>query len=56
MSGGKTLCGWKKKEITGDMERLLKVVGDPRYVCQECCRVASKKKYLCEPMPLKKRD
>ena len=50
----KSLCDWKKSDITGDMGRLLKVVGNPRYVCEECCRAASKKKYLCSPMPLKK--
>ena len=57
MSGkNKSLCDWKKSDITGDMDRLLKVVGNPRFVCEDCCRAASKKKYLCNPMALKTQE
>jgi len=47
---GKTLCGWKKSDYTP--ENLLKVVSQPKFFCEDCGRVAKKKKYLCEPKRL----
>lgn len=49
----KTLCGWKKSEYT--CENLLKIVSEPKFFCEDCGRVARKKKYLCEPKRLNKK-
>jgi len=48
----KHLCQWKKDEITKGFKRLKKIVRAPRFACQNCCRAASKEKYLCEPISL----
>ncbi len=42
-----TICSWAKKEYTAD--NILEVVSSPKFYCQNCGRVADKKKYLCEP-------
>jgi hypothetical protein len=45
----KTLCKWDKGEIKEDFERLGRIVSRPRFVCRDCARAASKKKWLCQP-------
>jgi|GEM_PF-608693 len=48
----KTLCDWKKHEIIDDIDELLILVRNPRYVCRKCARVAHADKHLCKPMRL----
>lgn len=48
----KTLCEWKKHEILEETEELLRIVGDPRFVCRKCARAAHQEKHLCKPIPL----
>ncbi|TLD70923.1 hypothetical protein FEM03_10565 [Phragmitibacter flavus] len=50
----KTLCDWKKHEIVDDIDELLLLVRDPRYVCRKCARVAHSDKHLCKAMALPK--
>ena len=49
-----TICGWKSSQITA--KNILKVVEDPKFFCEECGRVANKKKWLCLPKKLKRKD
>jgi len=48
----KTLCGWKKTDRKA--KHLLPIVEPPTYYCKDCCRIANKKKWLCEPKKLHK--
>lgn len=48
----KTLCEWKKHEITEDTVALARIIRDPRFVCRKCARSAHKDKHLCKPIPL----
>jgi hypothetical protein len=48
----KTLCDWKKHEIVDDIDELMRLVHDPRYVCRKCARVAHSEKHLCKAIPL----
>jgi hypothetical protein len=47
-----TICGWKTSQIKA--KYLLRVVEDPKFFCQECGRVANKKKWVCMPKKLRK--
>jgi hypothetical protein len=47
-----TICGWKTSQIKS--KYLLRVVEDPKFFCQECGRVANKKKWVCMPKKLRK--
>jgi hypothetical protein len=48
-----TLCKWKREEYTEHFAKLCKIVAKPRFVCKKCGRVSDRKKWLCEPRPLK---
>lgn len=51
---GNTICGWHRSELKA--KYLLEVLDHPQYFCKECGRVANKKKYLCEPKNLYKKE
>ena len=50
----KHLCQWKKDERKEDLEGYRAIVKKPKLVCEDCGRVAVKKKWLCKPMALGK--
>ncbi len=50
----KKLCKWKSGQYEKDRELLQVIVAEPAYFCTDCGRVASKKKWLCEPARLVK--
>jgi hypothetical protein len=50
----KKLCKWKSGQYEKDRELLQVIVAEPTHFCTECGRVASKKKWLCEPARLVK--
>jgi lipopolysaccharide biosynthesis regulator YciM len=50
----KKLCKWKKDEYIDDLQKLIKIVKNPKYVCTKCGRVAKKEKWLCETKPIEK--
>lgn len=50
---GKTLCKWKKASYEKEIKTFSNAVLPPKYFCAKCGRVASKKKWLCEPTALK---
>ena len=45
----KHLCKWKKKERVEKSASYRKIATPPRFVCRNCGRVATAKKWLCEP-------
>jgi hypothetical protein len=54
MSGReKHLCKWDKDRIENKLDRLMKIVKDPGFVCGRCGRVANDRKWLCRPIALK---
>ena len=50
--GTKHMCKLKKKDLEKDMKKFQKTVLPPKFVCKNCMRVASDKKYLCKPIAL----
>jgi hypothetical protein len=52
----KHLCKWKRKERLRRLRSYRRIVLEPRFMCQECGRVASDRKYLCEPTRLSGED
>jgi len=45
----KTLCKWGKDDIKEGFKELKKIVGDARFICRKCARVARNQEYLCKP-------
>ena len=50
----KTLCKLKKDELSKNFKKIIKIVKKPKFICEKCARVAKDKKYLCNPIALKK--
>lgn len=48
------LCNWKKADINKNLIKFSKIVANPEFVCEKCGRVADKKKWLHDPITLKK--
>jgi len=42
----------KKKHLKSNFNEYLKLVNNPKYVCQKCGRSANNKKLLCKPIEL----
>jgi len=50
--GKKTLCAWDKDELKDKLDKLKKIVSEPKYVCLKCGRAAKKEENLCKPEKL----
>jgi len=50
----KELCKLKKNELASNFKKIVKIVSKPKFICEKCARVAKDKKYLCNPITLKK--
>lgn len=50
----KELCKLKKDELSKNIKKIIKIVKKPKFICEKCARVAKEKKYLCDPVALKK--
>ena len=50
----KTLCKVKKSRYADVKEEIIEAVTRPRYICEKCLRVASKKELLCSPCAIDK--
>jgi hypothetical protein len=48
----KHLCKWDKDEIKDDLDKLRKLVDEPRFICRKCGRAAKDSDYLCKPVKL----
>lgn len=48
----KNLCDLNKKEIKELKKEILKIVKDPKYICEKCVRVSTQKKFLCSPQKI----
>ena len=46
------LCRLTKKDMEENMPAIVAVVSQPKFICQKCARVSSKKKLLCKPEKL----
>ncbi len=51
----KRMCKLKKDYVEKHLEDFSDAVLPAAYACKGCGRVASKKKYLCKPIALKKK-
>lgn len=49
----KKLCDWGSSSIDKKRDKLVKIIGDPEYVCKKCARVAEEKRHLCKPDALR---
>jgi hypothetical protein len=52
----KNLCKWKESERLEDLDRYRAIVGKAGYFCEGCGRAARKKKWLCDPVSLIRKD
>lgn len=49
----KRLCKWKEYDLSKKFDKFVTIVGDAKFVCKKCGRVAAKKKWLHKPVSLK---
>ena len=49
----KKLCTWKKKDVAKNFDAFADIVKNPKFVCQKCGWVSTKKMYLHKPSELK---
>lgn len=53
MAKKETLCKhWQDDKALKKIKKFRKIVGEPRYVCRRCARVAVDESYLCKPVAL----
>jgi hypothetical protein len=50
-----TLCDWDRKEIEKEMDVILRLVNNPKYICKKCARVANTASVLCKSHKIKKK-
>lgn len=48
------ICDWRKKDIRDNLDELIEVVREPKFICAKCGRVASLDNALCNPVAIKK--
>ena len=48
----KQLCKWDKDEIKDNLDKLRKLVAEPRFICRKCGRAAKESDHLCKPVKL----
>jgi hypothetical protein len=48
-----TLCKLDKHDIEEHKQDIVSLVSEPKFMCRKCARVASNKKYLCQPIKIK---
>ena len=47
------MCKWSEKDLGENFGKFAAIVSNPKFVCRKCLRVADKKKWLHNPVPLK---
>jgi hypothetical protein len=52
--GKKTLCDWDKKEIEKNLDKLIQIIENPRFICRKCARSAHIAHHLCKPVKIEK--
>jgi hypothetical protein len=48
-----TLCKLDKHDMEERMLDIVSLVSEPKFICRKCARVATNKKYLCQPVKIK---
>jgi len=51
-SPGKSSIGKLCEVKRFQLDQIRPLVDKPKYVCKKCCRVATKRKHLCNPVSL----
>ena len=50
----KQFCDLNKSYIKDNLENIIDLVKDPKYICKKCARVSCQEKYLCKSVKIKK--
>jgi len=51
----KSFCKWGKDDIKANIDQIHELTAKPKYVCQNCARVARRKANLCKPLAFEKK-
>jgi hypothetical protein len=46
----KSFCKWGKEDIKANIDVIYELTAKPKFVCQNCARVARRKSNLCKPL------
>jgi len=49
----KMLCKWNEDDLNEKLDEFIDLIRKPKYICKKCGRVAKKKKWLHQPLPIK---
>ena len=52
----KSFCKWNKEDIKENIAIIQDLTSKPKYVCQNCARVARRKANLCKPYEFKRNN
>ncbi|MBN2637500.1 MAG: hypothetical protein JXR65_00260 [Bacteroidales bacterium] len=52
MKKKKTFCDFSKDEIRENLEEIILLVNEPRYICRKCARVSNTGDHLCKPVKM----
>jgi hypothetical protein len=52
----KTFCKWGKENIKANVALIYELTARPKYVCENCARVAGRKTNLCKPHEFKRTE
>ena len=53
MKKGKTFCDLSKDYIAKNMDEMISLVDNPKYICRKCARTANEETHLCKPVKMK---
>ena len=49
----KKLCKWSKKDVSENFDAFADILKNPKFVCEKCGWVATKKKWLHKPTAIR---
>ncbi len=52
----KTICDFDSDDITKNIDKIMKLVDKPKYVCNKCARAANDEDRVCKPVKIKSKS
>jgi hypothetical protein len=53
MKKSKTFCDLNKDYISKNLDEMMELTSNPKYICRKCARAANDDTHLCKPVKMK---